>query len=263
MCEATAADLVRAGHHCRPAMNSPGGDSYHDIQDDEDEVPSYIHATSNARSAEVQTDADTAVCNSCQRLKEEVRKLRFTFEELGRESSRHVEEQDRNVVKHMSEAKVQFYTGLPKAVFFAILSSIVPVLPTARKKFPHHLQLLTFLIKLRLNVPFRDLAYRFILDPRTVSQSFRTVLDSMFHLCKGLIKFPSREVCESWLTEKELKHFPRLRAIIDCTEVHVARPLNLDEQQVVWSTYKQNTTLKYLVAVNPHGAVMFEVIRRE
>ncbi|XP_049273594.1 uncharacterized protein LOC125759232 [Rhipicephalus sanguineus] len=125
-------------------MNSPGDDSYHDIQDDEDEVPSYIHATSNARSTEVQTDADTAVCDSYQRLKEEVRKLRFTAEELKRESSRHVEEQDRNVVKHMSEAKVQFYTGLPKAVFFAILSSIVPILPTARKKFPHHLQLLTF-----------------------------------------------------------------------------------------------------------------------
>lgn len=79
----------------------------------------------------------------------------------------------------------------------------------------------------------------------------------MGHLCKGLIVFPSPEVCESWLTDKELKHYPRLRAIIDCTEVHVARPLNLDEQQVVWSTYKQNTTLKYLVAVNPHGAVMF------
>ncbi|KAH9378999.1 hypothetical protein HPB48_006636 [Haemaphysalis longicornis] len=35
------------------------------------------------------------------------------------------------------------------------------------------------------------------------------------------------------------------------------RPLNLDGQQVVWSHYKQATTLKYLVAVNPHGAVMF------
>lgn len=35
------------------------------------------------------------------------------------------------------------------------------------------------------------------------------------------------------------------------------RPLNLDTQQVVWSSYKQNSTLKYLVAVNPHGAVVF------
>ncbi|XP_077525851.1 uncharacterized protein LOC144137767 [Haemaphysalis longicornis] len=35
------------------------------------------------------------------------------------------------------------------------------------------------------------------------------------------------------------------------------RPLNLDCQQVVWSHYKQATTLMYLVAVNPHGAVMF------
>ncbi|EEC18340.1 hypothetical protein IscW_ISCW013731, partial [Ixodes scapularis] len=34
------------------------------------------------------------------------------------------------------------------------------------------------------------------------------------------------------------------------------RPLNLDTQQVVWSSYKQNSTLKYLVAVNAHGAVV-------
>lgn len=35
------------------------------------------------------------------------------------------------------------------------------------------------------------------------------------------------------------------------------RPLNQDEQQIVWSDYKHDTTLKYLVAVNTHGAVMF------
>lgn len=35
------------------------------------------------------------------------------------------------------------------------------------------------------------------------------------------------------------------------------RPLNMDTQQIIWSNYKQNSTLKYLVSVNPHGAVVF------
>ncbi|KAL1426941.1 hypothetical protein MTO96_003240 [Rhipicephalus appendiculatus] len=126
-------------------MGSPGDDSCQDNQDDEDEVPSYMQATRNARSVEVQTDADTAVCDSCQRLKEEVRKLNFTVEKLKRESTR-----------------------------------IVPVLPAARKKFPHEVQLLTFLMKLRLNVPFRDLAYRFSIDPRTVATALNMSIKEAF-----------------------------------------------------------------------------------
>ncbi|KAH9359923.1 hypothetical protein HPB48_021426 [Haemaphysalis longicornis] len=114
-----------------------------------------------------------------------------------------------------------------------------------------------FFMKLRLNVPFCDLAYRFDLTPKTVSQSFRRILEAVHHLMKSLVVFPSQEVCHSWLGEHELHHFPRLRAIIDCTEVSIARPLNQDEQQIVWSDYKHDTTLKYLVAVNTHGAVMF------
>ncbi|XP_077557369.1 uncharacterized protein LOC144172582 [Haemaphysalis longicornis] len=157
----------------------------------------------------------------------------------------------------MDDDKVHFYTGLSKPLFFAILDSIAPVLPKAKRVFPHETQLLSFLMKLRLNLPFKDLAYRFGVTRKTISRSFRMVLQAVHHLCKGLIVFSSPEICRSWLTEKEKKNFPHLRTIIDCTEVRLARPLNLDGQQVVWSHYKQATTLKYLVAVNPHGAVMF------
>lgn len=37
----------------------------------------------------------------------------------------------------------------------------------------------------------------------------------------------------------------------------VSRPYNLGTQQVVWSNYKQTTTLKYLICVNNKGAVSF------
>ncbi|KAH7965219.1 hypothetical protein HPB49_004764 [Dermacentor silvarum] len=113
--------------------------------------------------------------------------------------------------------------GLSKAVFFTILASIVPVLPSVQHKFPHANQLLSFLMKLRVNLAFKDLAYRFDVTPKTISQSFRFLLAAVHHLCKAVIVFPSPQVCHSWLTEKERKNFPKLRAIIDCTEVTVAR----------------------------------------
>ncbi|XP_077510264.1 uncharacterized protein LOC144121146 [Amblyomma americanum] len=76
-------------------------------------------------------------------------------------------------------------------------------------------------------------------------------------LCKQLIRFSNPAVAHSWLMAKDSHFFPRLRCIIDCTEAAVSRPLNLSTQQEVWSDYKQDFTLKFLVCVNPHGAVMF------
>ncbi|CAN7944841.1 unnamed protein product, partial [Ixodes hexagonus] len=150
-----------------------------------------------------------------------------------------------------------YFAGITKALFLLILSTLTPLMPAARRGFPLCAQLMLFLMKLRHNLSFRDLAYRFDISPRTARRSFKTWLAGMTQLCNGLIVLPTPEVAQSWLTPKEHKHFSKLRAVIDCTEVSVSRPLNMDTQQIVWSNYKQNSTLKYLVAVNPHGAVVF------
>ncbi|XP_077529055.1 uncharacterized protein LOC144141335 [Haemaphysalis longicornis] len=238
----------------RALAQMPADTSLNDSgEDDADavDVPLPTHSDASTSTEDMQLDsAHEEPCGAAPRIRNleaQVLQLRMQLEKC--EASK--------LAKNMDEAKLQFYTGLSKAHFFAILSSIVPVLPPARCKCPHETQLLMFFMKLRLNVPFCDLAYRFDLTPKTVSQSFRRILEAVHHLMKSLVVFPSQEVCHSWLGEHELHHFPRLRAIIDCTEVSIARPLNQDEQQIVWSDYKHDTTLKYLVAVNTHGAVMF------
>ncbi|CAN7975724.1 unnamed protein product [Ixodes persulcatus] len=162
-------------------------------------------------------------------------------------------------VTAMRDDVVLFYAGITKVLFMMILSTLTPLMPAARNGFPLGAQLLMFLMKLRQNMAFQNLAYRFEVSPRTASRTFRAWLEAMAQLCRGLIVFPRPEVARSWLTLKERKHFSKLRAVIDCTEEYMFafRPLNLDTQQVVWSSYKQNSTLKCLVAVNPHGAVVF------
>ncbi|XP_064468819.1 uncharacterized protein LOC135383151 isoform X1 [Ornithodoros turicata] len=156
----------------------------------------------------------------------------------------------------MPEKQLIFYTGISKARFLALLAAIVVCLPQAQK-IPHSAQLLMVLMKLRLALPYQDLAYRFNVHRHTVSSTFKIWIKPLAILCSHLVKFPSPSVAQSWLTKTERRKFPRLRCIIDCTEVKVSRPHNLDTQQVVWSNYKQTSTLKYLVCVNNAGSVAF------
>lgn len=93
----------------------------------------------------------------------------------------------------------------------------------ARSTFTYPIQLFMFLMKLRLNTPFQDLAYRFHVTPKTARKTFHIWLQHLAQLAKGLVTFPTQEVARSWLTDKDYGLFPRLRCIIDCSEVVVAR----------------------------------------
>lgn len=124
---------------------------------------------------------------------------------------------------HDRNRHVLYFAGITKVLFMVILSTLTPLMPAARNGFPLGAQLLMFLMKLRHNMAFQDLAYRFEVSPRTASRTFRAWLEAMAQLCRGLIVFPRPEVARSWLTLKERKHFSKLRAVIDCTEVSVSR----------------------------------------
>ena len=45
--------------------------------------------------------------------------------------------------------------------------------------------------------------------------------------------------------------------IIDCTEVFIERPFNLNARAQTFSNYKSSNTIKYLVGTTPSGAVSF------
>jgi len=54
------------------------------------------------------------------------------------------------------------------------------------------------------------------------------------------------------------KHrFPRLRCMIDCTEVFTERPLKLRTRAQMYSYYKSHQTAKYLVGIAPNGLITF------
>ena len=45
--------------------------------------------------------------------------------------------------------------------------------------------------------------------------------------------------------------------IIDCTEIYIERPLDLNASAQTFSNYKSHDTIKYLIGITPAGAVSF------
>ena len=51
--------------------------------------------------------------------------------------------------------------------------------------------------------------------------------------------------------------YPKVRCIIDCTEVFIETPSALENQAMRWSDYKHHSTVKFLVAISPTGLISF------
>ena len=45
--------------------------------------------------------------------------------------------------------------------------------------------------------------------------------------------------------------------IIDCFEVYIETPSNVEARSLTWSSYKHHNTVKFLVGITPQGTVSF------
>ena len=181
-----------------------------------------------------------------------------------------------------SDKKVKFYTGFPsKASFNAVYSSIQPSLKNVRywkgpsyhcttlnhKKFKKarnsrklstkEEMLLTFM-KLRLGLLDEDLADRFNISTSYVSRIFTTWVKILKRFLACLVFNPKKEDVRANLPPsfKNQKH-SQVRHIIDCSEIFIEKPQNLQHQNQCWSDYKHHYTAKFLVSINPSGMINF------
>lgn len=69
-----------------------------------------------------------------------------------------------------------------------------------------------------------------------------------------MIMWPSRGKIQLELPEAFRIIYPKVRCIIDRTEVFTETPSALDIQATLWSDYKRHSTMKFLIAVTPNGA---------
>lgn len=113
------------------------------------------------------------------------------------------------------------------------------------------------LIKLRLELRERDLAYRFGISTSLVSKFFITWISFMYHHLKEINWSPATEQVAATLPQEFLDKYATTYLILDATEIFLQTPSDLQTQSSTWSSYKHHNTAKALVGCTPNGGVSF------
>ena len=114
------------------------------------------------------------------------------------------------------------------------------------------------LMKLRLNMPQQDLAYRFQVSHSTVSRIFSSWLVVMDTRLFPLLSWPERE--QLWRTMPQCFMYSfgkKVSVVIDCFEVFIEKPTNLLARAQTFSSYKHHNTIKLLIGITPQGTVSY------
>ena len=158
------------------------------------------------------------------------------------------------------DSNVLFHTGLPNVkVLKVIFDHVLKTLPNEGVgKLTHFQEFMCTILKLRLNIPLQGLAYQFGVSKATVSRIFLKWLTQMDIRLRDLIVWPDRESLRKTMPMCFQQSFGKKVAnIIDCFEVFLERPSNLQARAYTWSNYKHKNTAKVLIGIVPQGTVGF------
>ena len=119
-------------------------------------------------------------------------------------------------------------------------------------------QFMCTILKLRLNSPIQDLALRFNVSPATVSRVMLKWLSQMDIRLQDLIIWPDRDCLQLTMPECFIESFgKKVAIIIDCFEIFIEWPSNLQARAYTWSNYKHKNTAEVLIGIIPQGTVGF------
>nr|XP_047146612.1 uncharacterized protein LOC101235303 [Hydra vulgaris] len=159
-----------------------------------------------------------------------------------------------------TDSKVTFYTGLPNLKILCCLFNFLKPLITENENsvLSYFEEFSLTLMRLRLNLSIRDLAYRFETSKSTSSKVFLRWIDIMYFRMKHLIKWPARNELIETMPLCFRKYFEtKVAVIIDCFEIFINKPSNLCARAATWSQYKHHNTVKFLIGVSPQGVITF------
>ena len=122
---------------------------------------------------------------------------------------------------YKSDQKVRYLTGLPTFdrlnAVFSFASSCIEA--HHRSELTLFQQFVLTLMKLRLNLGYEDLAYRFNVTQSTASKTFIKWIRILFVRLRPLIVWPEREELRKSMPIDFCHHLHRCGCIIDCFEV--------------------------------------------
>ena len=113
-------------------------------------------------------------------------------------------------------------------------------------------------MKLKLNMPMQDLAYRFGISISTVSRTFSAWMVVLDARLAFLIRWPEHEDLQQTMPQCfQVAFGNKTTVIIDCFEVFINRPSNLMARAQTYSNYKNHNTVKILVGITSQGSISF------
>uniref|UniRef100_A0A1X7UC42 DDE Tnp4 domain-containing protein n=1 Tax=Amphimedon queenslandica TaxID=400682 RepID=A0A1X7UC42_AMPQE len=113
------------------------------------------------------------------------------------------------------------------------------------------------LMRLRKNLQFDDLAYRFSTHKSTISHLFNQLIKILYVKLKFLIVWPDRDTLLLTMPTYFWKYSPNHAIVIDCFEIFLEKPSDLMASAQTFSSYKHHNTVKYLIGITPQGTVSF------
>ena len=165
-----------------------------------------------------------------------------------------------NLVKYVTQKskKLRYWSGSKKAISTKVRRSFKtsPKETGPQRKLSVKEELTLVLLKLRTAVTNEMLADLFDISTGEASQVINTWVKFLACELKPLIFWPSKEAIRESLP-KSLKHYTNLRCTIDCSEIFIDHPRNLEIQALTWSDYKKHNTVKFLVGIAPSGMISF------
>lgn len=157
-----------------------------------------------------------------------------------------------------SDSLVNFFTGLATVQFFSwVVARVRGKVALCHHRLSVQDHVLIVLMKLRLGLMNKDIAYRFNLQDSVVSAIYRQWLPVIGNNLQNLITWPSRANIRKNLPQSFRSKFRDAVCTIDCSEVFIERPSSLTARAKTWSNYKHHNTIKYLIGISPAGAVSF------
>lgn len=116
-------------------------------------------------------------------------------------------------------------------------------------------ELFGVLFRLRTGASVRLVAKLLGMKRAHFSLMFTTWINFLAYELEELTKITTASPAERGAEAFSL--FPNLRMVVDCTEIFVQRPSGLKARQQLFSEYKHHNTIKFLVACNTNGSVVF------
>lgn len=113
------------------------------------------------------------------------------------------------------------------------------------------------LVRLRHAFPEEHLAYLFKVSRSTVSRIFLSWINLLYFELGSIPIWQSKDLIEETMPIAFKEKYPATRCILDCTEIKICKPSSLRAQSQCFSSYKNTTTAKGLLAIAPSGVPVF------